>query len=284
MTGIQSNHLIARSTVTDIEVVRTYRVAFQTDTEHLRFDTIFHILIFGSENLIQRIFQQRTIFHSVYSDILASVMHPKVHDTWIALCLTHFFCNYTTTFGMFNPELTDTFIRIRKWQVTWFRMRERSRVEVKFHVMFFTPFYPTLEMFRFHLVTVYHLTLEISIDFMQVQTMSTRDIRSSFQDVSTQFVNITSFARIITSCLNASGQWTGLYFKSCNVISLPAVKWQMKILHSFQYFFGVYTYCCITFHSNFIRFLNQFFFFHDILLVLKMIILSIVLFISERNF
>ena len=114
VTGIQSNHLIARSTVTDIEVVRTYRVAFQADTEHLRFDTIFHILIFGSENLIQRIFQQRTIFHSVYSDILASVMHPKVHDTWIALCLTHFFCNYTTTFGMFNPELTDTFIRIRK--------------------------------------------------------------------------------------------------------------------------------------------------------------------------
>ena len=85
-------------------------------------------------------------------------------------------------------------------------MRERSRVEVKFHVMFFTPFYPTLEMFRFHLVTVYHLTLEISIDFMQVQTMSTRDIRSSFQDVSTQFINVTSFARIITGCLDTSGQ------------------------------------------------------------------------------
>ena len=85
-------------------------------------------------------------------------------------------------------------------------MRERGRVEIELHVMFFTPFDPALEMFRFYLVTVYHLTLEISIDFVQVQTMSTRNIRSSFQNVSTQFINITSFARIITGCLNTSGQ------------------------------------------------------------------------------
>ena len=103
-------------------------------------------------------------------------------------------------------------------------MRERSRVEVELHIMFFTPFNPALEMFRFYLVAVYHLTLEISIDFMQVQTMSTRDIRSSLQDVGTQFINVTSFARIITGCLNTSGQRTGLYFKSSNVISLPAVE------------------------------------------------------------
>ena len=63
--------------------------------------------------------------------------------------------------------------------------------------MFFTPFYPTLEMFRFHLVTVYHLTLEISIDFMQVQTMSPRDIRSSFQDVSTHLQEVHQFTGMV---------------------------------------------------------------------------------------
>ena len=112
VTGIQSDHLIARSTVTDIEIVGTYRIAFQTDTEHLRFDAILHILIFCSEDLIQRIFQQRTVLHTVYSDILASVMYPKVHNTRITLCLTHFLRNSTTAFGMFNPELADTFIRV----------------------------------------------------------------------------------------------------------------------------------------------------------------------------
>ena len=118
VTGIQRNHLVTRSTITDIKVVRTHCIAFQTDTEHLRYDTILHILIFGSEDLIQRIFQQCTIFHTIYRNILASVMYPKIHDTRIPLCLTHFFRNGTTTFGMFNPELTDAFIRIRKRQVT----------------------------------------------------------------------------------------------------------------------------------------------------------------------
>ena len=54
------------------------------------------------------------IFHAVYSDILASVMYPKIHDTRVTLRLTHFFGNGTTTFGMLNPELTNALIRIRQ--------------------------------------------------------------------------------------------------------------------------------------------------------------------------
>ena len=67
---------------------------------------------------LKPLYDRYRIFHTIYRNILASVMYPKIHDTRIPLCLTHFFCNCTTTFGMFNPELTDTFIRIRKRQVT----------------------------------------------------------------------------------------------------------------------------------------------------------------------
>ena len=90
--------------------------------------------------------------------------------------------------------------------------------------MLFTPFNPALEMFRLYLIAVYHFTLKISVDFVQVQTVCTRNIRSGFQNVGTQFIYIASFARIITGCLNTSAQCTCLHFKSRYIISLPAMK------------------------------------------------------------
>ena len=90
--------------------------------------------------------------------------------------------------------------------------------------MFFPPLYPAFEMFGFHLIAVYHLPLKISVNLMQVQPMRTRDIRSGFQDIGTQFVNIAGFTRIVTGSLDTTSQRTGLYFKSCYVVSLPTMK------------------------------------------------------------
>ena len=72
--------------------------------------------------------------------------------------------------------------------------------------MFFPPFNPALEVFRFHLVAVYYLALEISIDFVQVEAVSTRDLRGGFQDVGTQFVEVAGLARIVAGSLDTSGQ------------------------------------------------------------------------------
>ena len=47
--------------------------------------------------------------------------------------------------------------------------------------MFFPPLYPAFEMFGFHLIAVYHLPLKISVNLMQVQPMSTRDIEAAFK-------------------------------------------------------------------------------------------------------
>ena len=46
-----------KETITDIEIVGTYRITLQTDTEYLRFHTVLHILVFHLEDTIQRILQ-----------------------------------------------------------------------------------------------------------------------------------------------------------------------------------------------------------------------------------
>ena len=57
VTCIQCNNLITAHTITNIEVIGTYRITFQTDTKYFRLYTVFHILVFHFENAIQRILQ-----------------------------------------------------------------------------------------------------------------------------------------------------------------------------------------------------------------------------------
>lgn len=61
MAGVQGNDLVLFRPVTQIEIIGTYRITFQTDTEEFRLDTIFHPFIFGSEYLIQRFLQDTAI-------------------------------------------------------------------------------------------------------------------------------------------------------------------------------------------------------------------------------
>ena len=64
----------------------------------------FDMLVFRSKNTVERIFEKHTILHTVYSDILATIMHPKIHDAGISLAAPHFFGNGTTTFSMFDQK------------------------------------------------------------------------------------------------------------------------------------------------------------------------------------
>ena len=50
-------------------------------------------------------------------------MHPEVHDTRIALRLTHFLGNGTTTLCVLNPEVAYAFVGIcqRKIAALWVR-------------------------------------------------------------------------------------------------------------------------------------------------------------------
>ena len=258
VTGIKRNDFLVLRCIANIEIVRTYRIAFQTDTEYLRFDTVLHVLVFSSEDLVERILQQSTVLHAVHGDVLATVVYPQVHDTRVALALTHFFGNGTTMLGMFNPEITDAFIRIGQGQVTRLRMRERSGIEVQLHVVFGCPLHPAFEVFRFYLITIHKLASKVTIDFMQVQTMITRNQRSRLQNVGTEFIDIASLARIVTGRLDTTGQFASR-FKAGHIICLPAMQGKLDTLQLFQYFFYIYTDGRITFHSQFIRLSNVLF-------------------------
>lgn len=112
MAGIQGNHFVVLGTVANIEIIRTYCIAFPVRYRILLIRYSLSCSYILLRNLIQRVFQQSTVFHAVYSDVFAAIVYPQVHDTRIALGFTHLFGYGTTTFGVLNPEVADTFIGI----------------------------------------------------------------------------------------------------------------------------------------------------------------------------
>ena len=112
VTRIDCYQFLVLHAITYTEFIRAHCIAFQTDTEYFRFQTVLHIFIFRSKNPVERVF------------------------------------------------------------------KERSRVEIQFHPVFSRPLHPAFKMFHFHLVTVNKRTAEITVNFMQIQAMFARYIRS----------------------------------------------------------------------------------------------------------
>ena len=177
----------------------TYCEAFETNTEHLTFDTVFHHRLLLREDVVERLLQKVAIHSMVNTYILASVVYPEVHDTWVALCFTHCISNVTATLSMLNPEITDVIIRIRKCQTTRLWMREARGVEVKISIVFLCPINPRLEVLNCYLISVNNLALEITIDFVKVKTMITWNKALCLQNILTEFVYITSCTWEISS-------------------------------------------------------------------------------------
>ena len=164
------------------------------------------MLVFRSKNTVERIFEKCTILHTVYSDILAAIMHPEIHDAGISLAAPHFLGNGTTTFSMFDPKITDTLVRISQRKITALRMRERSGIKIQFYTILGCPLHPAFEMFHLYLIAIYEGTAKVTVNLMQIQTVLTGDIRSSFQNIGTQFFHITGFTGIVSCSLDTTGQ------------------------------------------------------------------------------
>ena len=112
MTCIEGVHHVVLCAVASVEVVGTYGVSFQTDTEELSLQARLHVWQLLCQNLIKRVFQDFAIATLFYGDILRTVVYPDVHDTWVVLELTHSVCNAAATLGVLNPELADSWVRI----------------------------------------------------------------------------------------------------------------------------------------------------------------------------
>ena len=213
--------------------------ALQTDTEDLTFETILHHGLFLLEDLIERLLEEMTVHHVVHTLVLTAVVYPKIHDTGVILCLAHGIGNVTATLGVLDPEIADSLIGIGQRKVAALGVREAGAVEIQLGVVGLGPVDPTLEVFYGHFVTVNNLALEIAIDFMQVQTVVSGNEAHGFEDIRTQFVDITGCTGEIARTLDAATEGTGLHFESFYIIGLPTMKGEVEVLHLFQYFLGI---------------------------------------------
>ena len=245
--------------ITYAELVRTYGVVFQTDTEDFRFETGLHVVVFYGEDFVEALLEEAAIVHTVYRDVLAAVMHPKIHDTGVALAFTHLFGNGTATFGVFNPEITDTFVGIREREVARFGVRERRGVEVELDTQLCGPLHPAFEVSGLALVTVYEFTAEITINLVQVDTVFRRNQRHGLDEVGTHFVDVAGFTGIVTGRLDTAGEGA-TRLKAYYVIGLPAVQRDLYFLEFLQYFVGIDTHGSVTLLGYLIRIEDKIFF------------------------
>ena len=112
MPCIEGVHQFSRSTIAGNKVMRSDCVTFQTDTKKFCFQTVLHTVKFFSQYLIQALGHNLTITHPLNSQVLAAVMYPNIHDTRVALRLTHSIGYLTATLSMFNPKISDTLVGI----------------------------------------------------------------------------------------------------------------------------------------------------------------------------
>ena len=206
MPGIQGHDLAVFGAVSQVEIVGTYRIAFQPDAEQFGLDTVLHVGIRGGEYLVERIFEDLAVFQPVGRDFLTAVVYPQVHDARVALRFTHFFADGAAAFGMFDPEIPDTLVGVGQGQIAALGMGKRSAVEIQFHIVLLGPLHPAGEMFGGYLVPVYFFAGEIPVYLVQVQPVASRDKRSGLEDVGAQFVDIAGSPRIVACHLDASGE------------------------------------------------------------------------------
>ena len=139
-------------------------------------------------------------------------------------------------------------------------MREGCGVEVELHIVLLSPVHPAAEMFRCHLVPVHSLPLEVAVDFVEIEPVGSRNQGLCLYDILSELIDISRFPWIVSCNLDSAGEARGQFFKSSNVICLPAMQGKMKILHCLQDFVCVNADVCITFLCDFVRLVNQFFF------------------------
>ena len=132
---------------------------------------------------------------------------------------------------MVDPEISDFLIRAGQSQTIFHhRMREECRVEIKTDTMFLSEFYPPLEVSRFQFVTIYKTILfEDSVVSMNIEFFQTRHQAECFFQILEHLIRIRSFTRIITCCLDTTGQRT-VIVKTGNIIDLPAVNGNRNFL------------------------------------------------------
>ena len=183
-------------------------------------------------------------------------MNPDVHDTGIALGLTHGIGNAAATLGVLDPEVADALVGVREGEIATLGVGERGGIEVELHVVGLGPVDPALEVRHFYLVAIDELAAEVAIDLMEIEAVVTGDEGLDELDVLTYLVDVAGTAGIVTCGLDTSGE--GLVaLETDYIVGLPAVEGDLLLLEGVENGVGIDTNGGVAVFGDLIRFFNK---------------------------
>ena len=112
VSGVDGRNLTVLRCVGRVEIVGADSEALKTDAEDLSLNAVFHIVLLHGKNLVERVFEKAAIEVVVDGNILAAVVHPKVHYARVSLRLANHIGNFTAAPRMLNPEITYSLVRV----------------------------------------------------------------------------------------------------------------------------------------------------------------------------
>ena len=234
MTGVEGQKKIILDGVAHAEFMAANGVAFDADTEELRFDTVADIFlrIFDGEDLVVGFRQALARGETIDGSIFHTVGSPVVDDAGRTELFAEIIRDLATTLVVFNPEIADFLAGMRKGKsVGGLRMREEGRIEIEADLLSLRPVDPTLEILGANLVAVDFLAVILKINRVEIESLSSRNERERLLRVGTQFIRRSRFAGIIARGENTARQFPGA-FETGDVVSLPAVKRDLNLINA----------------------------------------------------
>ena len=176
---------------------------------------------------------------AVDRDVLETVGNPGVHDRRIVELTAHLFRDFAAGDAVFNPELTDSRVRVGEGEVgSGFRMTEERRIEIESGVPFFRPVDPALEVFRFDAVS-FDRVVGIEVDRVEVEAFFAGDEGEGLVEVVAEFLRGAGASGIVARGENSARSAAGVRFESADVVALPAVEGNRNVRKLFQRGVGI---------------------------------------------
>src|SRR5664280_1281410 len=119
-------------------------------------------------------------------------------------------------------------------------MRKAGTIEIKTYTSFLCPIDPSLKVFWLDLVAVDQFTSEFTINCMKVQSLFPRQKQHHLIEIRSHLFYSFCFSRKIPGRLNATASKNRSgFFKTANIICLPAMKTDIYFIQFGKYFVGI---------------------------------------------
>ena len=227
MSAVKRKHYMVAVLAHDVahtKFVRTDCIAFKTNAEYFRFDTVHNVFdVLGSgKNLIVRIFKAQSRRKRIYGEFLISVGRPVVDDARLARSFGKISAYPAASDTVSYPELPHAFVPCGQSSFIGKRVRKISRVKIKTKTSFDCPIRPLCKMLGFQLVP-FDEFVGFGVVCMNIDFLFAGNIFENHVEIGAKFLGISRPARVVSGRLYAAAQCRRAFFKTYNVVALPTM-------------------------------------------------------------